>query len=182
MKTYSQSKQDLFALLVNPNPGFFIDVASSVPDWQSNSKLLLEKGWHGVCVDIQDHSNEWIPYPNAKFIKHDATTINWRELIEFRDGVRMVDYASIDVDFFTYDTLKNLFMHGIAFKCATIEHDAYRFGDTLRQPERMLMEVMGYRRILSDVGHSGFPYEDWYLHPSVQNWEEITTKAEQLHA
>jgi hypothetical protein len=141
----------------------------------------LEAGWHGVCVDIEDHSNSWLAYPDAKFIKADARTINWTELIQFKNGIRMVDYASIDVDFLTYETLKNLFMHGIHFRCATIEHDAYRFGDTLREPERKLMEVMGYRRILSDVGHNGFPYEDWYLHPSVENWEEIQAKAELLH-
>ena len=165
-KSYSQSMQDKFALLVNPDKiGFYLDLGCSSPTFQSNSRLLLENGWVGVGIDVEDKKTEWSEYPSCVFIQADATTYPWKET-----GVpKMVEYASVDVDIMSFAALKNLILNGIEFRCATVEHDFYRFGDKIRQPQRLIMAEYGYIRVRSDVSHNGCAYEDWYVHPTVKN-------------
>jgi len=53
-KTYSEKQQDLWiALSVLPgkHDGYFVDVGSSDGVIDSNTKLLEEMGWKGVCID-----------------------------------------------------------------------------------------------------------------------------------
>jgi FkbM family methyltransferase len=53
-KTYSQFGQDLWvmhAVLPGKRDGFYVDVGSADGEVFSNSKLLDDLGWKGVCVD-----------------------------------------------------------------------------------------------------------------------------------
>lgn len=171
--SYSQSKQDKFALLVNLEPGFYLDVGCSIPKWQNNSRLLLEKGWLGVNIDAQDHSKEWNTFHGAKFIQADATTLNWRSLVNQWTIPKFVDYASIDVDENSFLALKTIIEADIVFSCATVEHDFYRFGNKQRNAQRELMKKQGYVLLVADVSHNGSPYEDWYVHDSVPDQLEM---------
>lgn len=161
MKTYSQSGQDLFAKFVcaGASQPRFIDIGCSSPDWQSNSKLLLEDGWKGVGVDAQNWSEQWARYPAMKFIHGDARAVNWED--------QRVNYLSCDVDANTLAAMENLFRCGVMFTCATVEHDAYRFGDGPREALRALMQSRGYEAALLDVSHNGSPYEDWWIAASL---------------
>ena len=166
-----QSKQDKFATLVNSGrPGFFIDIGCSVPEFQSNIIPLWENGWRGICVDGQDFSSNWANYKEIKFINHDATNVDWKSIIE---TPFVVNYASVDVDNATFDALKNLLNSGIQMVCATVEHDAYRFGDTLRSKERQIMKEFGYTLVRENVKSRGCEYEDWYVGETVCNIEAI---------
>lgn len=171
MKTYSQSKQDLFAMLVNNNqPGFFIDIGCSIPSFQSNTKLLLENGWSGICVDIEPRHEEWKEFPKAQFIQGDATKIDWIQIAM----PYSVQYASVDVDFYTYDALKNL-MSTVSPWALTVEHDAYRFGDALRTLQREFMKAEShYSPVRLDVSSNNCPYEDWWLLDTLAQFEEVS--------
>lgn len=180
MKSYSQSRQDFFALLVNDGkPGFFLDIGCSVPTWQSNSRLLLEEGWKGLGVDIQDRASEWSSYGEKhKFVCGSALEVPWLNLLDAGTVPKFVNYASLDIDFYTSDALSHLMESGIEFQCATIEHDFYRFGDQIRKVERELMKSAGYIRVASDVGPKDFPYEDWYVHAKTPDVNGIFDRIE----
>lgn len=178
MKSYSQSSQDHYCLCANPNPGFFIDIGCSIPAFQSNTKLLLEMGWSGICIDIEERSKEWSEYDNVHFIQGDATKLNWIQIESKYIIPGVIDYVSFDVDRFTFDAVQNFLEYGLSFKCATVEHDAYRFGDDLRIPERNILEKFGYKRVRSDVSHNNMPYEDWYIDPLLVNQEELEKEME----
>ena len=172
MKSYSQSNQDRFAMLVNnQEPGFFLDIGCSVPDWQSNSKALLQLGWKGICIDRQDHTREWNIYDGVQFICADARKLDLSAHIPKTSGHKWdvpVDYLSLDVDSCSLEALDNLLAFGISFKCATIEHDSYRFGSAMRDAQRAIMKSAEYVLVKKDVEGSGLPYEDWYIHPMLQ--------------
>lgn len=171
--SYSQSRQDDFALLVTPWQGFYLDIGCSVPQWQNNSRALLEKGWTGVNVDRQDHAADWKDYPGAHFISADATTIDWRKLRnEGRIG-NLVDYLSLDVDDLSLEALKNLLGSEIRFRCATIEHDAYRFGPMMRDSQKQLLLQHGYVLALEGIKSVGHEYENWFIDPTVARYQEI---------
>lgn len=172
MISYSQSNQDLFAMLVCNSKGKFIDIGSSIPTWQSNSLMLVENGWSGICMDAQNYSKEWKKYKNVKFINSDASNFNWELYLLTNDSVKSIDYLSIDVDNASFDALVNVIHAGIRFRCATIEHDSYRFGDSMRNSQRAIMLSSGYRIIKGDVSHKGFEYEDWFIHED-ENFDEI---------
>ena len=53
------------------------------------------------------------------------------------------------------------------FRVITIEHDAYRFGDTYRIPEREFLYKHGYILVTSNVNSNGHVYEDWWVHPEL---------------
>ena len=55
--TYAQNYQDWWAMQVavrnefNASQLFFVDAGSNSGRWCSNSRLLEEHGWHGICVE-----------------------------------------------------------------------------------------------------------------------------------
>jgi hypothetical protein len=179
VKTYSQSKQDLFALkvaeILNRKENLdFVDIGCNIPDWQSNSKLLLESGWKGIGIDLEAHPQAWAPYRNFKFIHGDATTYNWYNCGP--ETSYYLDFLSCDVDNATFLALQNFINYGFKFHCACVEHDAYRFGDTLRVQERNLLRNHGYVMVAKNVcggnmdfpdGCPHFPYEDWWIMGSI---------------
>jgi hypothetical protein len=86
----------------------------------------------------------------------------------------------VDVDENTLATLQVLPLDDYRFSVITIEHDAYRLGDTLRNEERVILEKYGYVRLFSDVlvplgcGAGGdHPFEDWWIDPASFNAEKI---------
>lgn len=170
MKTYSQSKQDIFAQIVNPTPGIFVDIGCSIPSFQSNTKALLERGWKGFCVDIEPRHEEWKEFPNARFFQADARTFDWSAILPV---FTFVDYASVDVDILTYNALENLIKCGCMMRCATVEHDSYRFGEMMQHLQQELMKRNHYIMVAEDISSNGCCYEDWYVHESVKDLERI---------
>jgi hypothetical protein len=154
MNTYSQIGQDLFTLLCHPNPGVFLDIGCNSPSFQSNSRLLLERGWGGTGIDLGDYSAEWRAFPKMEFIQSDilqAFFEVWDEPV----------HLSIDVDEYSFVALFRVMDAGCRPGSITIEHDAYRFGDCLRGPQRRFLEDLGYVRVASDLHR----FEDWWADP-----------------
>ena len=154
MKSYSQAGQDIFVrrILGENKPRFFLDIGCA-GDQYSNTLALEQEGWTGILVDVDDTAKG----RKTPFVRGDATKIR----LPLPD---YVDYLSLDIDFGTYDALVNILSHGVKFGIITIEHDAYRFGDELRVPERALLNAAGYTLICADVcGIPEAPFEDWWV-------------------
>lgn len=150
-KTYSQAGQDVFVRKLIPRIGTFLDIGCG--DYQYSNTLALEQdGWSGTLLDVGDGAGKDRLNP---FIRDDAKTHKW-------DLPPMIDYLSLDVDESTLEALKNLPLKSTRFKVITIEHDAYRFGDTLRGPQRKILKELGYTLVCGDVSNPT-PFEDWWV-------------------
>jgi len=51
LKSYSQNYQDLFILKIIKYHGFFVDIGANDGITFSNTYLLEQKGWDGICVE-----------------------------------------------------------------------------------------------------------------------------------
>lgn len=165
----SQAGQDLFvaAVLNNRRDGIFIDVGCSHPiEWSNTYALEQELGWRGLLLDA-DQASIHLCRANRKSIAvcADARTFDWPKVHSITGSV--VDYASVDVDEHTHETLKNLLACGPMIRVMTLEHDQYQRGDRLRGPNRALMAERGFELIAGDVHSNGCCYEDWYVRPEL---------------
>lgn len=166
MKDYSQIGQSIFARIIQPNAGFVVEIGSNSPTAESNSKALLEDEWRGWGIDSTDYFDEWRKSEELglyEFTYADAIEYHYGWLSPLRSGFApKVDYLSADIDDGTFDALKRFFdtAKGCRPVCATVEHDAYKLGDSLRRPQRKLMGELGY--VL--VGNNLWNYEDWWVY------------------
>lgn len=158
--------------------GTFFDIGSNEPIRWNNTYALEEQGWTGILMDINP---EYGPMFDASgresvFICTDATTYDWTRL-----GIGPllpIDYLSLDIDEneernLVTTILTNMFRDGLSFRCATIEHDGYRYGDNPRLKIRELMQDHGYTLARADVeigqyrggygAGNGKPFEDWWI-------------------
>lgn len=160
---HSQAKQDQFVfdlLVKGRGQGFFLDIGSGDPITNNNTAALESIGWEGIMMEMDsalcDKSRQ---LRTARVVQADATQFDWNQLS--RKGY---DYLSLDIDEQTPIVLEKLLAAGYYFKCATIEHDAYRFGDAPRQKMREAMRNAGYHLLLGDISVTpGFPFEDWWV-------------------
>lgn len=159
MKFNSQAGQDRFVYeILNKDgvmpQGTFLDIGCAGTHW-SNSLLFEELGWKGWLIDCHQQEPR-----KSQFICGDATQIDYSFLPAF------VDYLSLDVDEASLPTLKQLLKTNTRFGIITIEHDAWRFGDTQRTPMRELLRAQGYDLVCADVScQEGSPFEDWHTNP-----------------
>lgn len=169
----SQAGQDLWvkAMLIDSGTvtrGTFLDVGANHPIQLSNTFALERAGWRGLLVDNDVPVMELCQTirPRTPFWRVDATTVNWSGLLPavFRVG-ELIDYLSLDVDQATPLALKGLLDSGYRFRIATIEHDAYRFGQLPRDTMREMMTDRGYQLICKDVRHDNCEFEDWWADP-----------------
>lgn len=165
--SFSQAGQDRYALAMCPDGHRFIDIGCCHPIEISNTYGLECIGWDGLLID-NDLGAVKLCLENrkAETVQMDATVMPWSGWTSrIHDPV---DYLSLDVDAATLPALTNLLNAGIRFRCATIEHDSYRFGPGPRDAMRAILERAGYLLICADVCSSdGIPYEDWWVDPKL---------------
>lgn len=159
MKTYSgiNCLQDIFALYINSDTdkGFVVDIGCKTPGKGSNSTLFLEKGWSGVGADLSDYTSLWAEYKNYNFYNIDVTIKNNIDIL-FSGCPNVIEFLSLDVDEAGLLALKNIDLNKFKFKCICIEHDYYRFGESLRRPQREILDKK-YSRVVQTQA------EDWYV-------------------
>ena len=170
-KSYSQCFQDVFVNRLLGDSGTFLDIGASHPTELSNTYGLEQVGWTGVCVEIEPTLCELLrKQRTARVIQADARDILFPEPEEF-------SYLSLDVDEPTLDVLKSLPLQRLKFRVITIEHDAYRFFDTLRLPEREILTKAGYVLVAPDVANKetpDMPFEDFWCS------KELADKAREI--
>jgi hypothetical protein len=174
MKFYSnsQSGQDRFAYSLIGKKGTFLDIGCGHPVAYNNSYSLEVIGWTGILIDQDDHCYSLRGERKNPWIKGDAVKIDWNSILKPFKG--RINYLSLDVDIGTFEVLKTLPLRDVAFDVITIEHDAYRFGETLRLPERGMLQSAGYELIAADVKDKGLEFEDWWVRAGVFDDHKLT--------
>lgn len=165
MNSNSQARQDLFALSMIEGPGTFLDIGCADPVMLSNTLLLEEHGWRGLCVDQNpDLAWEYAKLRKSPFIHADAQRADYhRLLLQQNIQPRDLDYVSLDVDNATEGALRQLLASDVRFKIATVEHDAYRMGDGPRNAMRKMLKDAGYTLARANVRNNGLEFEDWWI-------------------
>lgn len=163
-KSYSKAGQDIFAHRLLPGVGTFLDIGSNHPTVINNTFALEQIGWWGLLFDNDEYCWKLSADRKAPFVFGDVTKTDWFSVLQsFGLHKSPIDYVSLDVDSATTATLVNFLNYGIPFRCATIEHDSYRFGDKPRNEMRRLMVESRYVLLCEDVHDDGVPFEDWWV-------------------
>ena len=128
----------------------------------SNTLALEELGWNGIALDQLDPVEALAEHRRALYISADATTMDWLPHIPVSG---QVEYLSLDVDHASLQALNSLPLKRVTFCFATVEHDAYRFGDDLRPDMRKIMSNAAYHLLCADVKSNDYIYEDSFVNP-----------------
>jgi hypothetical protein len=182
-KSYSQCGQDRFALAVlnGKTDGLFAEIGTSHPIEINNTYGLEQIGWRGFMVDNDPGCIKLLGDRPRKspFIFADATKLAWnaKSIPHFGE---VFDFLSLDVDAATVATLRGIPLGEIRFRVATIEHDAYRFGNGPRNEMREIMWCAGYILVCSDVKNQGMEFEDWWVHNTVPGQDWVRFMCEKL--
>jgi hypothetical protein len=180
-----QAAQDHFVLecLNYKRDGTFLEIGSNDPI-KINNSYLLEKnyGWRGFMVEYESRFLQSYKQhrPASIYLIGDATKIDYADEFRKANFPSVVDYLQIDLEvnngstLLTLQNLERQLMSDYKFATVTFEHDIYR-GDhyNTRASSREIFERNGYVRVASNVCNSGFPYEDWYIHPSVVDMSRV---------
>ena len=176
-RSRSQAGQDtwVYDLLVKPTgftTGTFVDIGCGHPTDISNTFALEELGWRGLLVDVEQSLIDLcLVNRKSMVLKARGESMDWMAHLEYftrklPHGTLVCDYLSLDCDEATNPVLKKLLTLPLRFRCMTVEHDAYRFGDGPRAEQRALLTGAGYKIERADVaGQPGFEFEDWYVDP-----------------
>ena len=173
--SYAQCLQDVFALMINDYKfgGTCLDIGSSAP-WErsgmlNNTLLLQLYDWKAVCVDLNDFTSEWSPYPNAKFYSLDCTNCDNVQLV-LSSMPKTIDYLSLDIDDYTINGLRCIDFNEYKFKCITIEHNKY-LGDRGNQrfKQREILSAAGYTMVIKNWT----TLEDWWINPDLVDYEKF---------
>jgi FkbM family methyltransferase len=188
---YSQLDQDLWILSKFPKDytGFFIDIGANDGINLSNSYLLEQNGWNGVCVEpnrheftklqssrkstnyqvcISDFNGKCHFNENGFFgmiTGKNMGNVDCFTLEYFLDNIeapKTIDYLSIDVEGGEYDIIKEFPFEKYFVKYITIEHNAYGKNFTLKnQIYSILSKHFNIEK--ENVGE----FEDWYINKSI---------------
>lgn len=190
-KSYAQVFQDLFVFKLIGSEGFFLDLGAG---WDhsginSNTLLLEEKGWNGICVDANPDSAK-----RRKDTSIRASVLNTRipdtgikEILDSHNAPKVIDYLSIDIEPFTIIALENFPFGEYDFKVMTFEHDFYAHGSGQKDAAYKILSEKGYVRLCNNVNVPealgiGLYFEDWWINPKYFSEDFIArnTFSEQL--
>jgi hypothetical protein len=173
MEFYGEQGQDKFAYEHCSTPGTFLDVGCWEPVRCNNSFVLEKLAWRGLAIDVDPRWEDiYKKQRTTPFIKGDARTIDWKQICERFSLNPKIDYLSLDVDdqresLRTVAILQDMIGAGLSFTVITVEHDAYRLGDLVREPVRRLLQANGYTLAVSNVScrppDPAWAFEDWFL-------------------
>jgi hypothetical protein len=174
-----QAQQDKFVVqtLGFKRGGSFLEIGSNHPIDINNTYILEhEYDWTGIMVE---HDSKWLSQyqalrPKSIHVIQDATTVDYKALLDRSRVPTTIDYLQIDLEVENRSTLTVLekldaeVMDTYTFSTVTFEHDIYRGNlfDT-RRISREIFERRGYVRVFDDISNRepDLVYEDWYVHP-----------------
>lgn len=183
--TYSQVGQDRWVLSQIPK-GFFVDIAAGDGIDLSNTYLLEQNGWEGLCVEPGDNFNKLTKNRKCTCVK----TAVWKSegLIKFKERgyasyvgegeyisaitirtlfkefnvPKVIDYVSLDIEGSEYEALLG-FPWEYRVKLWTIEHNHAKDGGRLKEQIKGIMTAHGYRIAVENVYCGDDPFEDWWV-------------------
>lgn len=176
MKFNSDAKQDEFVanILNFKKNGYCVDIGSHHSIDSNNTYCFQELGWTSISVEIEGRFNEsYSTRESGVHLNENALEVDYKGVFEEYNFPKNIDYLSLDVDTISTNVLKILPLDEYRFGVITIEHDGYLYGDTYREPQRVILNSHGYRLLCSNVyveqpGYEGkeFPFEDWWIDPA----------------
>ena len=155
----SQCQQDLCVLEIFNKPGIYLDIGCQDPIKHSNTHLLEQRGWVGVCIDREEFN---FSQRSCTYIVGDAM-----EVIHTLDN-KEYDYISLDIDCKTNDALDSIIKNKITFKFLTIEHDMYRLPESFQAYQRSVLYDNGYKPLFLNIQPNwnyNIVFEDWWYDP-----------------
>lgn len=184
---YSQLDQDIWILskFDSNYKGFFVDIGAFDGTTISNSYLLEQNGWTGVCVEpnveefkkleasrksnnynicISDFNGK-CTFREAGFFgaiqaknygQTDCFTLEY--FLDSIDSPKIIDYMSIDVEGGEFDIIKNFPFDKYFIKYITIEHNAYGHNFQLKNN---IYSILSNFFDLEKENVENF--EDWYI-------------------
>lgn len=173
-KTYSQVCQDKFALKLIGKKGFFLDLGAG---WDhgiinSNTLLLEENGWDGICVD---GNNEHAQRRRDRSLRSKVITafipdVTIKDLLKKYNAPKIIDYVSVDIEPVSIIALQNFPFDEYDFKVMTFEHDFYAHGSKQKDEAYEFLSNKGYVRLCNNVNVPeelgiGLYFEDWWINP-----------------
>lgn len=190
---YSQLDQDLWILskFDQNHKGFFVDIGANDGVNLSNSYLLEQHGWTGVCVEpgpvefskleasrksynynicISDFNGKCSFSENGFFgkidSKHEGATdcLTLEYFLDSINAPKVIDYLSIDVEGGEFDIIRNFPFDKYFIKYITIEHNAYSRDYTLKNNIHSVLS-RNFDIEKENVGD----FEDWYVNKLVKN-------------
>lgn len=150
-------------LRISKEKGNFIDIGCSIPNHCSNVVLLLNHKWSGLGFDLNPNiETEWKEYENMHV--YCLNVVDQWEQVSYKidEMPDVVDYLNIDVDGYpTQHVIERINLKNRKYRCITIEHDAYRFGDIYKTAQRNVLLNNGYEIVITTAA------EDWYVYPNL---------------
>ena len=192
--SYSQVNQDTWVLSKISKPGFFLDIGAHDGIYYSNSKLLEENGWSGLCVEANPDTIPTLKKNRTSKVVEKAIgdkismmnfqtngpvstvsesgnvevpMITFKELFEFYKVPSYIDYMSIDIEGYEYEALSKFPFDTHTIGIITVEHNKYLHGTENKEKIFNLLTSNGYVRTHNNVSHEGYEFEDWYMHNSL---------------
>lgn len=179
---YSDAQQDEFAIRINEwkKNGYYIDIGSCGGYASNNTAMLDKLGWSGICIEINKDYLSSYHGRTCVFVNSDALKLDYKSLFESQEVPETIDYLSLDIDQSSVDALKILPHDKYRFKCITIEHDGYLYGDQYRKEQRRVLYDLGYHLLCANVyvQQNGWTkpdcaFEDWWVEPDLVNIERL---------
>lgn len=188
---YSQAGQDEWVLSAIGKKGFFVDVGAYDGVESSNTLLLEENGWSGVCIEAspeffsslvvnrpkaENVNMAVMPYiGTAPFSGHKVGSGNAvpcapiGEILNQCGAPKVIDYMSIDIEGGEIGAIKSMRWDIYKVKLITVEHNLYCEGPANKDEIFRLLSAEGYVRVVDNAQclespWTGLPYEDWYAH------------------
>lgn len=175
--TYSQVGQDDFVIqtLNHKTGGVYVEIgAYHSKDISNTYRLEKDYGWTGVSFELEpDRVKEFNANRVNKCYRADATVFDYQTLFDRLGLPKQIDYLQVDIEpaINTLSALLALPLHKYRFSIITFEHDLYadEFNIHVKNKQKEVLSGLGYHlaRENVDLGHPDYPFEDWWIDPSV---------------
>jgi tetratricopeptide (TPR) repeat protein len=165
---YSKHLQDMFVLSVlnGKRNGTYLELGSGDPYYTNNTALLETVfDWKGLSIDNdKDSCYQFSKRRRNPVICADATSIDYKALLDESCFPTEIDYLQIDCDEVSLDILKLIPFDSYKFSVIQFEHDSYRFGNHIKSESRRILSNAGYTLLVNDVAYDLWnSYEDWWV-------------------
>jgi len=184
MTSYSQVFQDVFVHTLIGDTGYFLDLGAGDPEGglNSNTLLLEQKGWDGICVDGHAHhiKNRVDASIRSSAVCAFVPQTTIKEILDNHNAPKVLDYVSVDIEPVSITALHNFPFEEYEFKVMTFEHDLYLRGPAQKIESHDILTRKGYVLLCNnvnvpDVLGFGKYFEDWWVNPKYFSEEFIQT-------
>ena len=195
MNKYSQSGQDEWVLSIIKHKGYFLDMGAYDGVHYSNTLLLEENGWYGLCVEPNPNNFKLLMKNRHCLLSNTAITPNEsdiflmsdegsssqrsiegeivvscatiRTILKERFAPKYIDYISSDLERMDAEVWETFPFDEYSFGLATVEHCLYEGGNDFKERIMKVMLRNGYLIAQENVEHDGNKFEDWFINPKL---------------